>query len=346
MSPMLSSHEGGGAWPGGLSGPLAGLGRRASTFGDGTYSNNIIQGGSVLQPVNGVITITGAATIVPDASTLCAFACGHTLVLDGVGASLSPSAFCRGLFVIFKRIEYKNGAGASMTSFGYPGEVLEDPNLFDLIPAAYQGKFKRSFWSAQTLRRTGAAGAAARVGNGIGITGGTGVGRQTGGGGSGAVGNSGTSGKGGAGTAFSGGSGGGSTVNSGACGDANEFGGAGGFATYANSTAGAGRPPGAGGQGCTATGAGGIMIMAAEEGPFIGAGSVLQADGVKNTPQSVHTSGGSTGGGGILIYHAGTYTNLGTLRANGGPAGDSSSGLPGGPGGAGYTEAVNAAQAA
>lgn len=50
MSPMLSSHEGGGVWPGGLCGPLAGLGRKVYFFGDGEYSQNIVQGGSVLQP--------------------------------------------------------------------------------------------------------------------------------------------------------------------------------------------------------------------------------------------------------------------------------------------------------
>jgi|GEM_PF-1768326 len=49
----MASHEGGGAWPGGVGGlppgPLGG----GSLFGDGTYSGNVIQGGSVLQPQDG-----------------------------------------------------------------------------------------------------------------------------------------------------------------------------------------------------------------------------------------------------------------------------------------------------
>ena len=49
----LSSHEGGGGWPGGVGGLPPGLfgGGAQSMFGDGSYSGNVIQGGSVLQPV-------------------------------------------------------------------------------------------------------------------------------------------------------------------------------------------------------------------------------------------------------------------------------------------------------
>jgi hypothetical protein len=77
---------------------------------------------------------------------------------------------------------------------------------------------------------------------------------------------------------------------------------------------------------------------------LIASGSVVQADGVQNTPQSIHTSGGSTGGGIVGVIYQTAYTNSGTVRANGGAQGTSGSGSPyyGGAGGAGDVRAVTA----
>jgi hypothetical protein len=314
-----------------------GIAAGGSVFGDGSYSGNIIQGGSALTPVSGVITITGAATIAPDANGT-AFAMCDTLVLDGAGASLTSSTACKGLFVIAKtKIEWKNGAGASMTAAGVSGQVMSNPTLYSLIPATYQGKFKQSSWESISLQKDGAAGTANQTTINVqGATGNAGGAWQSGSGGAGAVANSGTAGGGAIGTCFSGGSGGGGNVNSTAGWSAGvAYGGAGGTSGYSNSRGGAGNPGGSAPGGAGATGTGGLAIFASTT-IIVASGSVVQADGVQN-PSAVHTNGGSSGGGIVGMIHGGSYTNSGTVRANGGAAGTSGSGAPyyGGPGGAG-----------
>ncbi len=315
-------------------------------FGDGSYSGNIIQGGSALQPdANGIITITGAATITPDANGT-AFAMCMTLVLDGAGASLAPSVACKGLLVLASvKIEFKNGAGASMTAMGVAGQVLADPSVYDLIPTAFQKKFNAQKLKSYTLKRDGAAGTAVPSALNVpGLTGNAGASWQSGSGGSGAVANSGTAGAGALGTCFSGGSGGGANVNSYAgCTPGVDYGGAGGNSTYSNCHGGTGNPGGSAPGGAGNNGTGGLLLLLAPV-VLIGAGSILQADGVSSA-DSAHTVSGASGGGIVGIVYKDTYTNSGTVRANGGASGTSGSGanFNGGPGGAG---SVNIGQAA
>lgn len=495
----LSSHEGGGAFLGGLFGQTSGIGSKKYMFGDGTYSQNIIQGGSVLQPQNGYqaqvdrilgtnigtligygglaaafdgntsqaiaavatitgsgaqycgkdygagnakiitgfrvygstdqgfcdsgagtithtlqgsndnsnwtdigavtaanatgspvvskfdcvnttayryvrmrhsggttnscyaevqffeqvipvnvqcIVVTGAATVAPDSLLNVAYCQGDALVVDGASASLTASTACKGLFALFKSgIYFINSAGASMTAKGVAGQVLSDPSLLDLVPTQYAKKLKRAFWDSIKLQKDGAAGTGRQTTVNVpGKPGNAGGAWQTGSGGSGAVANSGQGGAGSMGTCFSGGAGGGADVNTSGSGDGALYGGQGGYAVYANSTAGAGNPAGTGGQGSTGVGTGGLLILAAST-ISIASSCIVQADGVQNTPQAVHTSGGSTGGGIVGIIYGDGYTNNGTVRANGGAAGTSGSGSSyyGGAGGAG---SVNIAQAA
>lgn len=317
---------------------------RGALFGDGSYTSNIVQGGSTLTPTAGVITITGAATVAPNGDNI-AFVMCDTLVLDGASASLTASSACKGLIVIAKtKIEFKNGAGASMTAKGVSGQVLVNPTLYSLIPATHQPKIKASFWQSISLQKDGAAGTANQTTVNVpGITGNAGGAWQSGSGGSGAVANSGTAGGGAIGTCFSGGSGGGGNVNSTAGWSAGEaYGGAGGTSGYSNSRGGAGNPGGASPGGAGATGTGGLLILAAPT-IIVGSGSVVQADGVQN-PDATHTNGGSSGGGIVGVIHGGSYTNSGTVRASGGAPGTSSSGASyyGGAGGAGSVNVTTA----
>ena len=138
-------------------------------------------------PIPDCIVITGAATVAPDAVTGTAYCQGLSLVLVGATASLSASTHCKGLFAMFRSgIHFRDGAGASMTGKGLPGQVLADPALIDLVPEQYARKLKRPAWSALLLQKCGALGAAARTGTaGPGYTGSPGGAWQTGGGGGG-----------------------------------------------------------------------------------------------------------------------------------------------------------------
>lgn len=61
---IMSPHEGGGAWPGGVGGIPPGLFGAGSLFGDGTYSGNIVQGGVTLQPQANYVAVS-ATDIMP-----------------------------------------------------------------------------------------------------------------------------------------------------------------------------------------------------------------------------------------------------------------------------------------
>lgn len=328
-------------------------------YGNGRYTGNIIQGGSALQPdANGVITITGAATIAPDAGTNVAFAMCRTLVLDGASASLTASVPCKGLLVFANRkIELKNGAGITMTKKGVAGQVMTNPTLRDLVPSVYLGRFSRRRLASFALQKDGAAGAAPKVGGSQpGGTGTAGGAWQSGGGGSGAIVNSGPSGAGGMGSCFSSGAGGGAVGNGPdplpTRPTAGPYGGAGGRAYFEASGQGGGGAGNPGGQGWQAaaygeTGTAGLLILVAPD-VLIGSGCVVQSDGAAGgaliAANNSHGGGGGTGGGILGILYRNAYTNNGTARSSGGPGGLSSSGSNyyGGPGGPG---SVNIQQA-
>lgn len=356
MSPMLSSHEGGGAWPGGLCGPLAGIGR--NQFGDGQYSQNIIQGGSVLWPdASGVITITGAATVAPDGETGASVVACDTLVINGAGASLAPSTNSKGLIIFAKTsITLLNGAKLNIDKLGKAGN-FGNLTAYDLAPANLKSKLKKSALDSYVVQGEGAAGAAgipASGGLSAGNTGSAATAMQTGGGGSGARCNNsnvisvGAGGKGGTccGGAGSGGAAGtvGNTISSTAAGS---YGGAGSDgstnegATYATG-GGAGDPKGKTYYSVTTedvtnapTGAGGGLLMLFSPSISVASGCIVSADGGVGGGAPGGTAGGSAGGGCVcVVTNTGGYANGGTVRAAGGASKSATYGS-GGAGGAG-----------
>jgi len=307
-------------------------GATGTLFGNGTYSQNIVQGGSVLQPdANGTITITGAATVVPDAFTGAAVVTCKNLVLDGAAATLTPTVQCKGLYVYASgQIQYINGAKSDVSYSGLEGDFGQ-VNPHDLIPAALRGRFSKTLLAPYTLLG-GAEGGAGYSTTGATTNGNPGQAAaafKTGGGGGGAAragGGTSTSGSGGIGGTFCGGAGGGSTCATIviSAGDAEDFGGTAGIP--ANSAAypvggSAGNPASAGLSGGTigTTKAPGVLMLFS---PYmsIAAGCILSSDG--GIGGNGYASGAGQAGGLIaVVTHVGGLSNLGTIRTNGGAGG-------------------------
>ena len=194
-----------------------------------------------------------------------------------------------------------------------------------------------------TLVRQGAGGGSSvsppsyQSGSNNGAAGSAGSTGQTGGGGSGASNYVGGSGNGSYGSCFGGGSGGGSIDNEGgATTSATVWGGAGGNSGTGHGSTGsggAGNPKGNGystsGGSTTATaegnGTGGLLIIVAGGNVTINSNGKINCDGGRSD-HSINTndwcaSGGGAGGGNIIIAHKGSYTNNGSVTANGGFAG-------------------------
>jgi len=156
---------------------------------------------------------------------------------------------------------------------------------------------------------------------------------QTGGGGGGSGGYSDPSGFGGIGGAgsygscFGGGSGGaGGHYQSNVGGDAVAWGGRGGNGATSptpsyGSTGGNGNPGGNGGGTSPGpagkNGTGGLIILVVKGNLTIGAGATIEAKGLKADDNGAG-SGGSSGGGNVVIAYKGIYTNNGTVSADGG----------------------------
>lgn len=208
---------------------------------------------------------------------------------------------------------------------------------------------------------SGAAGVQSALSGGN-STGNTGGGALTsgacGGGGSGGAGSAtytfGKSGNGSEGTSYSGGSGGGSAVSGSSWadnvygGNASSNGGAGGRGqtngTWANyySGGGAGNPGGQGAQDNTigkgSDGTGGLLIIYATGSITINGSGIVSSNGSNGGGDVVGSpgGGGGSGGGSVNIFYKGTYTNNGTVQANGGIGGVcSDTNRRGGAGGAG-----------
>ena len=196
--------------------------------------------------------------------------------------------------------------------------------------------------SVVRLGANGGAGASP----GTGTTGSNGSTGQSGGGGSGASNHAGTSGAGAYGSCFSGGSGGGPIDNNGSGTTAGtNWGGAGGtFGSGHNAggTGGAGNPKGAnvntGGSSMgfvaptsannispVGGGTGGLIVIVVGGNVAINASGKILANGGSSDhitgANDWLSTGGAAGGGNIIIAHRGTYTNNGTVTANGGIAG-------------------------
>jgi hypothetical protein len=351
----LSSHDGGGGWPGGAGGVPPGCAGAPSVFGNGVPFGGI-SGAAAYDSNTGTWTVTGAATVDIRGETGAAVLRCKRLVVDG-GALTVPTN-CKGLLVFASvSVECVNGGKIHIDKLGKAGNFGNLTPL-DLIPVGWFSGLNRARLSAHVVLGEGAAGAAgvpgSPTGNVSGHTGGAASAMQTGGGGSGARSNNstvitvGAGGKGGpcCGGAASGGAAGtvGQAYSSAAAGAYGADGSDGhtnegaGYATGG----GAGDPKGRTYYADTVedttnvpTGAGGGLLMLFAPALSIASGCIVSADGGVGGGASGGTGGGSAGGGCVaLVTKAGGYTNAGTVRASGGAAKACTYGS-GGAGGAG-----------
>ena len=227
------------------------------------------------------------------------------------------------------------GAGsAAVTAVGNQDAISSNGTVYSILKEGADG---------------GAAGGEGKDSGDAGTTGAAAI--STGGGGTGLA--SSNRAKGGDGGAFSGGASGGSVRGAGStAGTAGgDYGGAGGHgATHSGNAeqimAGAGNPPGdgvAGGNGGT-EGVGGIIWLLVGGDLTIGSGATVQCDGAdgQQTGSGTRYPGSGSGAGALQVLYAGTLSNSGTFRAEGGLLGvGSPSSLQAGSGGDG---GVNSAQ--
>lgn len=352
---IMSPHEGGGGWPGGVGGiPPGPLGTQ-SLFGDGSAFGNIT---GVVSYSDGTWTVTGSATLDIDTITEAAVLMCKKLIVDG--GTLTVSANCKGLIVFSSvSVELKNGGKINIDKLGKAGN-FGNLTAYDLAPAAIQRKLKRSAIGQYVVFGEGAAGGAA-IGATEGLvhgrTGSAATSMQTGGGGTGARWNNGSTvtvgagGKGGpcCGGAASGGTGGTignaySAVAAGPYGATGSDGRTNEGATYATG-GGAGDPVGRTLYADTAvdttnvaTGAGGGLLMLFSPSVSVASGCIVSADGGVGGGAPGGTAGGSAGGGCVcIVTNTGGYSNTGTVRASGG----ASKSVTYGNGGAGGAGSVN-----
>jgi hypothetical protein len=194
-----------------------------------------------------------------------------------------------------------------------------------------------------TIERAGGAGGASVSSETNGNVGGGGDGKTGGGGSGGAY--VGTSGAGSAGTCFSGGSAGGG-AGDGTAGSGIANGGAGGDGDCDGEYPGGGGAGNPGGSGASCqgngdaggTGTGGTLILIVGGTLTVGGAGVISSNGSAGGGtggQPNGSGGGGSGGGIVLALHKGTYSNEGTVQANGGGGGNGGSDN-GGAGGAGW----------
>ena len=270
------------------------------------------------------------------------------------GVTVTPAARCKGLLIYATGNAAINGT-LTMTARG-AAATGDDCGLCLFTP--YLLDSDNIMLTAFPVPAAGAAGETAVIYSGNQTTGAAGVNGQCGGGGAGGGHgyNNSYGGAGAAGTSYSGGTGGGgagsdntTTVRNGNAGTAN--GGAGGdgnqAATYKGG-GGAGNPGGAGyNLGTGGNGTGGLLVLLCKGNLVIGATGIVSADGSAGGNGGDGSSdgcagGGGSGGGSVNLFHGGTVSNSGTVRANGGAGGTvvSSYARNGGAGGAGTTRIV------
>jgi len=209
----------------------------------------------------------------------------------------------------------------------------------------------------KTISRQGQNGGAGKSGVGEGNAGSSGSNSgntlSSGGGGGGGVYNA-TSGAGSYGSCFVGGSGGGGADNTQTASNATSYGRDGGNSNGHGgdtSTGGAGNPNGTNSQtsiranDTSPNGGGGLIVLVVGGNLTIGSGGKITAEGqpVDVSQQGAPGSGGSSGGGCILLAHRGTYTNNGTVTADGGNYVNTAFGY-GGQGGDGGNGSIHAVQ--
>jgi hypothetical protein len=177
-----------------------------------------------------------------------------------------------------------------------------------------------------TIARAGATGGAAATDSGANV-GTAGTAGQSGGGGSGGSYENRTSysGAGGTGTCFSGGSGGGAICaingDGGPGGNGSSIGGAGGAGALG------GIAPAAGGGAGNNGGSGGLLVIVVKGNITVGANGIISSNGsaggngIGGAPYYYGAGGGGSGGGNIVMLYGGSYTNNGSIIANGGAGG-------------------------
>ena len=323
------------------------LGKSLSVFGDGYYSQNIIQDGSILQPQTYVldgtttlyecIVVTGAATVAPNAETGSSVAMGRNLVV--IGGSLTSSTNVKGLVLLFNGGTYlRSGGSINMDRVkGYPGN-FGNINSYSLLPAALKLRVSGPKHSPYTILGRGAEGGLGTSGTWDygqnGITPSTAGAMQTGGGQGGAA-RLGLSGAGGCGGPFAGGAGGGGGDNGGTAGNAGDYGGPGGYGVAASDCEGGGGSgipnwPSGGYQASTRVGLWGTSGLLMLFSPIINiaSGCILSSIG-QDCPPYGYSPGGATGGGCVVCVHRANFVNSGTISVAGGAGGAAAVRSPG-----------------
>lgn len=344
----LSSHDGGGGWPGGVGGlPPGPLGRPPGNhFGDGS------DGAGVIATSTSLASVQDGDMVVRQ----------YTNLTINAGATLTVASRCRGLLLYVDGDLTVNGV-ISMTARGCAANPLDavatadtpvapsdghgvpvggivlrrkkagatdfnsDTNLFHgcgvaaVAAEAWQGGVlgNGKVWTLPVVG--GAGGAGFVTGWGGSDTGRTGGSRalSPGGGASADTYCYGTQ-RGGNATCFSGGVGAGaSSYDLSALSD---YGGKGGDAANngggTSADAGTGNPGGAPYGGATYSGTGGVLILIVRGKVTIGASGSIISAGVGANGTLVGIPGGPSGGGNILLLHGGGYSNSGSITAPGG----------------------------
>jgi hypothetical protein len=334
---------------------ISGLG----LFGDGSYSGNVFQGGSAIQPqdylLDGVtplkqcIVVTGAATVPPSAETGASVVMARNVVVIGASATLAPSTNSKGLILLCRGgIYVRSGGKIHIDKLGKAGRITGGVSAWDLAPLALRKKISRKLHAAYVASEVGANGGPGGYASGqVGVPASA---MQTGGGGGSGLRswtNSNAGGKGG--TCCGGGGAGGGAGKYSAAGYHPEFYGYGTAPDYGpggtgydgdgsgGSAGGPGDPPGTatitGNPANPGVGSGGGHIGLYAPVVNISSGCIVSADGAAGSTAGNCPSGGAGGGRVVIVVRSGGYTNNGTVRANGGA--NVSGPNPSGAGGAG-----------
>jgi len=279
---------------------------------------------TVDQPSRGLLVyVDGDCTIAGTLSMSCRGAFADPTAAGGSDASAVSATGIR--LPLFKTGETDTLAAADLAGCGSPA----------VAAVANQAGVSNNglIFTASRAGSAGGAGGSGYWGNG---TAGTGSeANKTGGGGGGGSHDSGTGGAGSTGSCFSGGTGGGSADGAGAT-SGTAYGGQGGHGAGGGvGTGGTGNPGGTGDAYAGKDGTGGLLILIVK-GDLTITGSIL-SKGTGLTAVS-GTGPGSSGGGRIGIFYAGSLTDSGTKNAAGGPTQVGNLTGNGGAGGAGAVD--------
>lgn len=277
------------------------------------------------------------------------------------GVTVSVSNRCRGL-IIYVTGNVNIAGTLTMTGKGTPASCPSEGINLQYTPAGV-GNTRGLLTDYWTPAVGAAGGASVSVANTSGNPGVNGSAGQTGGGGSGGNGDSSTatSGAGAAGSCYCGGSGGGGTgfttavTSGGAASAGGATGGSGGSCSNADAASGggSGNPVGVGSHGSassnvdpTAGGGGQLWIIARGNVTISGTVSSDGSGGGSATGASngFASGGAGSGAGRIGILYGGTFSNTGSIHANGGTGGTGSGSTSHANGGAGGNGTVTTAQ--